>query len=69
VLLLDEPSSGMAAAELAEFVRTLRTLAADGLALLMIEHDMELVEAVCDEVYELRDGRAQPSSRMASTAQ
>ena len=74
VLLLDEPSSGMAAAELTDFAQTLRTLAADGLALLMIEHDMELVEAVCDEVYELRDGKAYPTtsypiSRIASTAQ
>jgi branched-chain amino acid transport system ATP-binding protein len=59
VLLLDEPSSGMGTAELADFAETLRALARDGLALLMIEHDMELVEAVCDEVYELRDGRAE----------
>jgi branched-chain amino acid transport system ATP-binding protein len=58
VLLLDEPSSGMSAAELADFAETLRMLRRDGLALLMIEHDMELVEAVCDEVYELRDGKA-----------
>ena len=58
VLLLDEPSSGMGAAELADFAETLGTLRRDGLALLMIEHDMELVEAVCDEVYELRDGKA-----------
>jgi branched-chain amino acid transport system ATP-binding protein len=60
VLLLDEPSSGMAAAELAEFAESLRALAADGLALLMIEHDLELVDAVCDDVYELRDGQALP---------
>jgi branched-chain amino acid transport system ATP-binding protein len=58
VLLLDEPSSGMGDAELAEFAETLRALAADGLALLLIEHDLGLVEAVCDEVYALRDGRA-----------
>ena len=58
VLLLDEPSSGMGAAELADFAETLRALRRDGLALLMIEHDMELVEAVCDEVYELIDGKA-----------
>ena len=71
VLLLDEPSSGMGTAELADFADTLRALRRDGLALLMIEHDMELVEAVCDEVYELIDGKAvaQPSSRMASSAQ
>ncbi|MBR7825850.1 ATP-binding cassette domain-containing protein [Actinospica sp. MGRD01-02] len=60
VLLLDEPSSGMAAAELAEFAESLRALAADGLALLMIEHDLELVDAVCDDVYELRDGQVLP---------
>ena len=58
VLLLDEPSSGMGAAELAQFAETLRALRRDGLALLMIEHDLELVEAVCDEVYELIDGKA-----------
>jgi branched-chain amino acid transport system ATP-binding protein len=62
VLLLDEPSSGMAAAELTAFAEVLRSLTADGLALLMIEHDMELVDAVCDEVYELRDGKALPRS-------
>jgi branched-chain amino acid transport system ATP-binding protein len=60
VLLLDEPSSGMAAAELTDFAESLRRLTADGLALLMIEHDMELVDAVCDDVYELRDGSALP---------
>ena len=58
VLLLDEPSSGMGAAELADFAETLRALTTDGLALLMIEHDMDLVEAVCDAVYELADGKA-----------
>jgi branched-chain amino acid transport system ATP-binding protein len=58
VLLLDEPSSGMGAGELADFARTLRGLRADGLALLMIEHDLDLVGEVCDEVYELREGRA-----------
>ena len=58
VLLLDEPSSGMGDAELADFAATLRALAADGLALLMIEHDLELVAAVCDDVYALSEGRA-----------
>ncbi|WP_051451435.1 ATP-binding cassette domain-containing protein [Actinospica robiniae] len=58
VLLLDEPSSGMGADELARFARTLRDLRADGLALLLIEHDLELVHEVCDEVYRLRGGRA-----------
>ncbi len=58
VLLLDEPSSGMGTQELAEFAATLRTLRGEGLALLMIEHDLDLVAEVCDEVYALREGRA-----------
>ncbi|HEX4789530.1 MAG TPA: ATP-binding cassette domain-containing protein [Actinospica sp.] len=62
VLLLDEPSSGMGEAELADFAATLRALTAQGLALLLIEHDLALVGAVCDEVFELREGRAVPAS-------
>ena len=58
VLLLDEPSSGMGTAELTDFAETLRELTHDGLALLMIEHDLDLVDAVCDKVYELSDGKA-----------
>ena len=61
VLLLDEPSSGMGDAELADFADTLRALAADGLALLLIEHDLDLVATVCDAVYALHDGRAELS--------
>lgn len=60
VLLLDEPSSGMGAGELAAFAATLRALRADGLALLMIEHDLGLVDEVCDEVYTLYEGKAVP---------
>jgi branched-chain amino acid transport system ATP-binding protein len=58
VLLLDEPSSGMGTGELAAFADTLRALRTDGLALLMIEHDLDLVHEVCDQVYALREGRA-----------
>jgi branched-chain amino acid transport system ATP-binding protein len=47
---------------LADFAATLRALTAEGLALLLIEHDLALVEAVCDEVYELRDGLALPAA-------
>ena len=68
VLLLDEPSSGMGTAELADFAETLRALPADGLALLMIEHDLELVAAVCDEVYELREGAAVRSALSTHSA-
>lgn len=53
VLLLDEPSSGMSEQQVREFADTVRALRADGLSMVLVEHDPELVAAVCDEVFEL----------------
>jgi branched-chain amino acid transport system ATP-binding protein len=56
VLLLDEPSSGLNDAETAELAAVLRRLAADGLAVLMVEHDMSLVMGTCDLIHVLDFG-------------
>jgi branched-chain amino acid transport system ATP-binding protein len=56
VLLLDEPASGQNVDETAGFAEVLRSLADDGLAVLLVEHDMELVMSVCDNVYVLVQG-------------
>jgi branched-chain amino acid transport system ATP-binding protein len=56
VLLLDEPASGQNVDETAGFADVLRSLVADGLAVLLVEHDMELVMGVCDSVYVLVQG-------------
>jgi branched-chain amino acid transport system ATP-binding protein len=56
VLLLDEPASGQNVEETAGFAKVLRSLVADGLAVLLVEHDMELVMGVCDNVYVLVQG-------------
>lgn len=56
VLLLDEPSSGMSEQQVHEFADTVRALRADGLSVVLVEHDPELVNAVCDEVFELGGG-------------
>ncbi|MFC4503529.1 MULTISPECIES: ABC transporter ATP-binding protein [Streptomyces] len=53
VLLLDEPAAGQDAEETERFAALLRSLAADGTAVLLVEHDMGLVMSVCDEVYVL----------------
>ncbi|MCU1461922.1 MAG: ABC-type branched-chain amino acid transport system, ATPase component [Acidimicrobiales bacterium] len=50
VLLLDEPSSGLNEDETLEVARLLRVLAADGLAVLLVEHDMSLVMGTCEVI-------------------
>ena len=50
VLMLDEPAAGMNPAETTRLVETIRAIAAAGIAVLLIEHDMTLVRAACDAV-------------------
>ena len=57
VLLLDEPSSGLNEAETSEFATVLRQLTADGLAVLLVEHDMSLVMSACQHIDVLDFGR------------
>ncbi|MEI5099763.1 ATP-binding cassette domain-containing protein [Streptomyces sp. PmtG] len=57
VLLLDEPAAGLDAAEVAALARVLRALAADGTALLVVEHDLDLVAGLADTVHVLTAGR------------
>jgi branched-chain amino acid transport system ATP-binding protein len=56
-LLLDEPAAGQDAEETGRFAALLRVLAADGTAVVLVEHDMNLVMAVCDEVHVLDLGK------------
>lgn len=57
VLLLDEPASGQDSEETERFSAVLQALAAEGLAVLLVEHDMELVMHVCSHVVVLDNGR------------
>jgi branched-chain amino acid transport system ATP-binding protein len=52
-LLLDEPAAGLDVAETRAFAALLRALAADGTAIVLVEHDMSLVMNVCDQVHVL----------------
>jgi branched-chain amino acid transport system ATP-binding protein len=53
LLLLDEPASGLDEGETVALGGLLRQLTADGLGVLIVEHDMSLVMEVCDHVYVL----------------
>jgi branched-chain amino acid transport system ATP-binding protein len=57
VLLLDEPAAGLDAAETARLVTVLRALSTEGMALLVVEHDIDLVAELADLVYAMAAGR------------
>ena len=57
LLLLDEPAAGLAEAERASLMRLVQKLAAQGLAVLYTEHNMDAVAGVADRVLVLIEGR------------
>ncbi|MFG3706178.1 ABC transporter ATP-binding protein [Micromonospora sp. NPDC047670] len=56
LLLLDEPAAGLSVVEVARLVEFLRALPR-AVAVLLVEHRLDLVYALCDRVTVLRDGR------------
>ncbi len=56
VLLLDEPAAGMSQPEKQTLAALVRGLAADGLAVVLIEHDMSVVMPISDRVMVLDFG-------------
>jgi branched-chain amino acid transport system ATP-binding protein len=57
LLALDEPAAGMNATEKIELRKLLESIRADGIAILIIEHDVRLVMGLCDRVLVLDYGR------------
>jgi branched-chain amino acid transport system ATP-binding protein len=57
LLLLDEPGSGLDSRESEDFGRLLDELAGQGLGVLMVEHDMDLVMRVCRRIHVLDFGK------------
>ena len=57
VLLLDEPASGQDERETAAFREVLREVADSGVAVVLVEHDVQLVMDVCSTVYVLDLGQ------------
>ena len=57
VLLLDEPAAGLNRSECEQLGTALRAVAKTGVAVGLIEHDMEFVMGYCDRITVLDFGR------------
>lgn len=72
VLLLDEPAAGMTAEGRHALVDRIREFRADGLSVVVVEHDMDVISQVCDHVTVLNFGRflveGAPEQVLASAA-
>jgi len=57
VLLLDEPSQGLAPLVVRELAEVIRRLCAEGVTILLVEQNMKLAEAVADTLHVMVKGR------------
>ena len=57
LLVLDEPSSGLNPRETQELIGFLKSLVAEGLTLLIIEHDMNVVMGISDWITVMDEGK------------
>ena len=56
MLIMDEPTSALSAAEVEVLFRIIRELTADGVAIVYISHHLEEALEIADHVVVLRDG-------------
>src|SRR5690348_11582726 len=65
VIVMDEPTAALSAAEVAQLFEVVRTLRAAGAAVLFISHRLEEVFEICQRVTVMRDGRHVLTSELA----
>ena len=56
LLLLDEPAAGLRHKEKQDLIKVLRQLQSEGMSILLVEHDMDLVMDVCDHMVVMEFG-------------
>ncbi len=56
-LLMDEPAAGLSEPEIPAFVEILSGIRAQGIGVLLIDHNIELIVEVCDRIVVLDQGR------------
>jgi ABC-type branched-subunit amino acid transport system ATPase component len=68
LLLLDEPAAGVAPAMEEILIDTIRGFAAEGVDFLVIEHDLDVVAALCEHVYVMAAGKILTQGSFAQVA-
>jgi branched-chain amino acid transport system ATP-binding protein len=68
LVLLDEPSEGVAPVIVEEMANTILELKQEGLSVLLSEQNIHFAQLVCDRVYVLEKGQLQWNGRMADLA-
>src|ERR1700761_4092785 len=67
LIVMDEPTSALSEAEVANLASIIRTLKSDGLSVIFVPHRLEEVFRLCERFTVLRDGRFVGSGRVAET--
>lgn len=71
VLLLDEPAAGMTTGGRQALTERIRQVRDEGVSVIVVEHDMDVISKVCDYVTVLNFGRqltaGEPAEVLAST--
>lgn len=62
LVLLDEPSEGMAPLVVAQMAKMVRSLREQGISVLLAEQNVAFVKAVCDRIYRVSEGRVGETS-------
>ena len=65
LIVMDEPTSALSEAEVANLARIIRTLKAEGLSIIFVTHRLEEVFRLCDRFTVLRDGHYVGSGAVA----
>ena len=68
LLLLDEPSEGVAPLIVEQMAQMISALAAQGVSILLSEQNLHFAELVCDRAYVLEKGQIRHQSSMAELA-
>lgn len=57
IMLMDEPAAGLNNRETVELAELIRKIRSEGVTVILVEHDMELVMDICDRIVVLNLGR------------